>query len=343
MDDAKFLKRTLIVFSVAIAAVLLWEIGSLLLLLFGAVVIAVLIRSGGNAVAAHSRLSPRWASMVIVLIALLALIAMALLVGDEVATQFGELQRMLPEAFAKVREWLQRNELGRMLLPRLGEAASGDGDGVSAEGAVKTVSVTVTAISHIFAVILIAVYLSFNPGLYTRGLLALVPPARRATAAEALEVSGTALRRWLLGQAVSMVLVGILVGVGLWLAGVPLALALGILAGLLEFVPIAGPFIAAVPGILLAFSVSPLVAMYALVVYLVVQQLEGGVITPLAQRWSVSLPPALGLFAIVVFGLLFGIPGLLFATPLTVVVMVLVQRFYVNGGAPANQQAAIRS
>lgn len=330
MDDASFLKRTLIVFAVAIAAVLVWEIGSLLLLLFGAVVIAVVIRSGGNTIAAHTPLSPRWGSVVVVLLAVLTLIAMVALVGDEVATQFGELQQRLPEAFAKARDWLQRNPVGRTLLPQLGESGNGGGEGVSAVSALKGVSVTVTAISHIFVVLLIAVYLSFNPGLYQRGLLALVPPPRREAATEALDVSATALRRWLLGQLVSMVLVGTLCGIGLWIAGVPLALALGILAGALNFVPIAGPFLAAVPGILLAFSVSPLVAGYALAVYFVVQQLEGALITPLAQRWSVNLPPALGLFAIVVFVLLFGIPGILFATPLTVVVMVLIQRFYVD-------------
>ncbi|MCA1798462.1 MAG: AI-2E family transporter [Xanthomonadaceae bacterium] len=329
MDDATFLRRTLIVGVLVVAAALIWMLGSLLLLLFGAIVIAVVIRSAGNAIAAHSRLSPRWASVVVVLITTLAFVAMVMLVGDEVATQFGELQNRLPQAYAKVSEWVERSEFGQMLFPQLGDVESGEGEGVSAAGAAKTVAITVTAISHTVVVILIAIYLSFNPGLYTRGVLALVPPKRRPAVAEALDLSSTALRKWLVGQSVSMVLVGTMVGVGLWLIGVPLALALGILAGVLEFVPIAGPFIAAVPGILLAFAVSPLVAAYALGVYLIVQQLEGGLISPLAQRWSVSLPPALGLFAIVVFGMLFGIPGLLFATPLTVVLMVLVQKFWV--------------
>jgi predicted PurR-regulated permease PerM len=117
---------------------------------------------------------------------------------------------------------------------------------------------------------------------------------------------------------------------GLWLVGVPSPIALGVIAGLLDFVPFFGPIVAAIPGVLLGFQDSPQTALYAALVYLAVQQLEGNVLQPLAQRWAVHIPPASSLLAVVAFGLLFGIVGILFAVPLAVVTMVLVRKLYVE-------------
>jgi predicted PurR-regulated permease PerM len=127
-----------------------------------------------------------------------------------------------------------------------------------------------------------------------------------------------------------MLFVGVVTSIGLLLAGVPLAIPLGILSGVLDFVPVIGPFVAAIPGVLIAFAEGPQVALYAVLVYIAVQFIEGHFVIPLAQKWAVSMPPALALVAIVAFGVAFGLPGVLFALPLTVVAMVLVQKLYVE-------------
>jgi predicted PurR-regulated permease PerM len=134
----------------------------------------------------------------------------------------------------------------------------------------------------------------------------------------------------MLGTFVSMGVVGLVTGIGLWLIGVPSALALGLLAGLLEFVPIIGPIAASVPAILLAFSHSTEMALWTAGLFILVQQLEGNLIQPIVQRYAVDLPPALLLFSVVAGGLLFGIVGIIFAAPLTVVTFVLVKRLYVR-------------
>jgi predicted PurR-regulated permease PerM len=139
---------------------------------------------------------------------------------------------------------------------------------------------------------------------------------------------GGALRLWLLGQLASMVIVGVLTGVGLWLVGLPSPFVLGLLAGLAEFVPIIGPILAAIPGLVLALSYGTEMVVWVLAVYVIVQQIESYVILPVVQRKAVSLPPALTLFAVVAMGVLFGPLGLLFATPLTVVAFVLVKKLY---------------
>jgi predicted PurR-regulated permease PerM len=127
-----------------------------------------------------------------------------------------------------------------------------------------------------------------------------------------------------------MATVGIVIGIALELVGVRLALPLGILAALLEFVPVVGPIVSLTIGVLVSLAQGPDIALYAGIVYAVVLFVEGNVIIPLAQKWAVSLPPALGLVAIAVFGVLFGLIGVLFAMPLVVVVVALVQELYVQ-------------
>jgi predicted PurR-regulated permease PerM len=128
-----------------------------------------------------------------------------------------------------------------------------------------------------------------------------------------------------------MTIVGVLTATGLAIAGVPLALALGVLAGLLDFIPVVGPVLAIVPGIVLALSVDPHTAAWAAAVYIAVQQLENHLIVPMAQRWSVNLPPAISVLSILTLGVLFGVMGVLFGMPLTVVAMVLIKKLYVEG------------
>ena len=322
----EFVRRTLIVFGIALAVVAVWQLADLLLLVFRACVFAVVIRAGGDLAARYIPITPRWASMLVLVVVALVLGGLGYAVGDEVARQFNELRDRLPEALGSARDWVAQQPFGDTLLDSVDDASE---EGVSTGGAVETATKTFGVVSHLIVLVLIALYLSFTPTLYLNGLVSLVPETYRPETRRAFEQSGYVLRGWLLGQAVSMLSVGVLTGIGLWLAGVPLAFILGIVAGLLEFIPILGPILAAVPGILLAFAVGPTTALYAVGVYFLVQQLEAGIIMPLAQKWAVQLAPALGLFAILVFGMMFGMLGVLFGTPLTVVLIALVKEFYV--------------
>jgi len=141
---------------------------------------------------------------------------------------------------------------------------------------------------------------------------------------------GEALHAWLLGQFAAMVMVGTITGAGLALIGVPSWLALGLLAGVLEFVPILGPIAAAVPGLLMALSQGWDSFLLTAALYVLVQQLEGNLIIPLVLRRAVSLPPVLTIFAVVAFGTLFGWMGILLAAPLTVLAFTLVMKLWVR-------------
>ena len=140
--------------------------------------------------------------------------------------------------------------------------------------------------------------------------------------------SGKALRLWLRGQLIAMVVVGLLTGSGLWALGMPSALTLGLMAGVLEFIPFAGPILSAVPAVLLALAVSPDLALWVLLLYFAVQQFEGSPELRV-QQYAVDLPGVVLLFSLLAFGALFGTLGVILAAPLTVVTYVLIKRLYV--------------
>jgi predicted PurR-regulated permease PerM len=179
-------------------------------------------------------------------------------------------------------------------------------------------------------IVFLGVYLAFDPDFYLEGVLRLLPVRQRDHVRRALVETGEVLRKWLLAQLAAMVIVGVLAGATLAVLGVPLALVLGALAAVLEFIPVVGPFLFGIPGILVAFSRGPHLALATLIAYVVVQQVESNLIVPLLQRWAVRMPPVAGLLAVLVAGILLGPSGIIFAAPLAVVTMALVNHLYVE-------------
>jgi predicted PurR-regulated permease PerM len=179
-------------------------------------------------------------------------------------------------------------------------------------------------------IIVLAIYLAISPQLYIDGLIRLLPERRKDLGREVLAELAHALREWLIGRFASMFAVAILTGVGLWLIDLPSALALAVLAGLMSFVPYFGPIAATVPALLIALPGWPVEPLWVLLLYSGIQFIEGNLITPLVQRRMVSLPPVALLVAQLTIGYLFGLLGLLLATPLAVVIIVLVQILYIR-------------
>lgn len=151
--------------------------------------------------------------------------------------------------------------------------------------------VTTDALYVFFA----ALFLALAPKQHRHGLVKLVPKGWRPRARAVLRATGAALRGWLLGRFVAMVSVGVMVTLGLWALEIPAALLLGLLAFVLDFIPYLGPFLAAVPALLLAFTDSPMAVLWVAGLYLVVQHIESYVVTPVVQERAVELPPILTL------------------------------------------------
>lgn len=317
----------MIVLVLVVVALMLWKLVGLLILIFGAIVGACVLRT---CMMPLLRLgAPSWLALSAVMITLtLALGLISWAFGAQVSAELESLTDLLPEAWEQFQGRLE----GTQLAPLFNDAAERAGSVL--ENGISQVGMVVVSmgggIVSFFALIVGMVYFAAQPGVYRRGLLLLAPIKSRPRLAEALDESGKALRFWLGGQLVAMVVTGLLVGVSMWLLEVPAPIALGLIAGLLDFVPLVGPLIAAIPALLLAFTVSPQTALFVLIAYTIIQQIEGNILQPLVQQQAVHLPPAMLLFSLFAASTLFGVAGLLLAAPLTVVVFVLINRLYVT-------------
>ncbi len=191
-------------------------------------------------------------------------------------------------------------------------------------------STTLGVIIEVFVVLFLGVYLAVNPEKYVNGIVRLTPIARRERAREVLYALGYTLKWFMLGRLIAMIVVGIVTTIGLMLLNVPLALVFGVITTLLTFVPYIGPIVSAILPALVALTVSPTLALYVLLLYLVVQNLEGYLLTPLILQGVVSVPPALTIIAEVLGGILFGVLGIILATPFVAVLVVLVKMLYIE-------------
>lgn len=332
-------RQILVAIGLLALAVVLWRVSDVLVIAFGGIVLAALIRALSAPLAHRTGWRDRWCVLVVVIALLLFFAGLGWLFGQQAANQASQLQQQLPKALNKAAAAIEQTDTGRAMIHSI-QTSAADSKTLSNVGIAATAALH--GILDVILVLFLSVYFALDVRLYRDGVLRMVPPPHRSRLRRVLDDAGVALQKWLLGQAVAMITVGVLVGCGLALVGVPLAFALGVVASLFEFVPVVGPIIFSIPGLLLAFAQGPSTTLYAFIVYLVVQQFEGNVLIPLLQRWAVELPPVVGLLAIVAGGLLLGIPGIIFATPLAVVAMRLVKHLYVedaleNGSVPSTR------
>ena len=322
-----FIERLLIGLAIVGLALLLWQLRGLLILVFGSVLFAVILRVIANPIQRWLRLPDGLALLLAVLTVFTIIGAAFFLFGAELVRQASVLREAVPAAWQEIQQRLDAMGLGEPVREWT-EGMQANGGVLSNVGSVL-MSVS-NAITDTILLIVGGIFLAARPDLYRTGIIKLVPDEARSRVAQALDDVRRGLKLWLLGRLAAMVLVGLLTGIGLWLIGVPAALALGVVAALLEFIPFIGPIIAAIPAILLAMLIDPMTALWVALLYLGVQQLEGNVISPIVQHRAVDLPPALLLFSLVAAGLVFGILGVLLAEPLTATLFILVKRLYVR-------------
>ena len=331
--EQRVFRATAVVLATTAAAYVLWLLVDLLLLLFACALVSLILLTVTGAIRRRTRL-PFGVSLLLTVVALLALVGGAIVFfGATMQSEFAELATRLPDAWARVQVRLQSSGLGNTLIER---ARSFAPTGQTIVNAATTALATVGgALSGLAIVLVGGLYLAAQPTLYSTGLLRLIPAARRHRAAETLDAIAVSLRNWLKGQALGMLFVGVGTGLGLWLVGVPAAWAIGLVAGLAEFVPYAGILLAGVPAVVLAFGQGTDTGLWTIGVLVAVQQIQGNLVMPLLQNRMVDLPPAVTIFGIIAAGILFGAAGVLLATPLTIVVLVLIRRLYLREDADA--------
>lgn len=323
-DIVKSYERAVIFVSVALVPILVWYLFDVILIIMGAILVAALLEVGAEPFG-WIRL-PRWISLVLSAFVIICVVGGAVyLFGRGVASELQEVIRRVEMATNSIHATLRGSGLGKTILHQA-----------------QAVNIPVTTfIAGIFGggisflagtvvVVFTGAYLAAQPSIYRRGLGMLFPPRWRAEANETIDYLAGALRLWLLGQLIEMVIIGVLSAFSVWLIGLPSPIALGVIAGVAEFVPYLGPILAAIPALLVAVTVSLQAVLWTVVAYILIHQAEGHLVMPLIQRRMVYIPPAVMLVSIVALSFLFGPLAIVFAAPITVVLFVIITKLYVR-------------
>ena len=342
------LRAAALVIGLVLFLLLLWVAHDLIFITFLGILFGLAVGRGADFLE-RFRL-PRGVGAVLVVIAFLGLIVgLGAWAAPTLREQSGELQTQLPQALNRLEGWIDSHRdgvIGQIMPPPApaapaqptAEPPQPHGLSGSLQGQLGAVgrylfsflSSTVAVVAGLLLILFTAIYIGAEPGLYHKGLLHLFPHEARSRAAEVLGAIGFTLRRWLVAQLIMMASIGVATAIGLSLLGVKAALALGLIAGLLEFIPMLGPILSAVPGIAMAFLDSPQKALFVALVYWGVQFLEGHILQPLLMKRGVDLPPVVTLVGLSLMAIVFGFLGMLVAVPVLAAVMVAIKMLYVE-------------
>lgn len=326
-DIADFTRKLLILLAIVGMAALVLKLGYLLLLLFASAVVAVIIRLIAN-LFGRMGVGDGLATTFAVLVIFASLVGFGWVFGGLVSSQFSTLAEQIPDAVIRVQALLDDWGIDYDLQGAANDL-SGQASAIFQRAGGFMISAG-TVIADMVLVLAGAVFLAAQPGFYRRGLVRLLPKSSEDLAERTIDDCGRGLKLWLGGQLVASLFVGMIAFVGLTIIGVPSAFALALIAAAFELIPFIGPILAAIPAIVLGLSVSPMMGLWTLLLYVVLQQIEGNVLSPIIQKRAVELPPLVLLFSIFAAGALFGALGVILAAPLTVVGYVLVQHLYIG-------------
>jgi predicted PurR-regulated permease PerM len=339
------LRVTALVLGTIIALRFLWSVRTVVCVAFLGILFGLALGSGADR--AERWRVPRGASVpIIVLLVLAALVGVGALTAPRIASQLHEVREQVPEAIGQVERWIAKRQAGAMQLLQPDSTSQSARDqsrhpAVLREGVAQQAakvgerffaffSSTLAVLASLILILAISIYVGINPGLYHAGLMHLFPHRDRQRAGEVLSAIATTLRRWLVSQLIAMLVIGLVTTLALLLIGVRAAVALGVIAGLLEFIPYVGPILSAVPALAMGLLDGPEKALWVAVAYTAIQQAENHILIPLLMKEGVDIPPVVTILAQAAFALVLGFLGLLVAVPLVGAVLVAVKLLYVE-------------
>ncbi len=345
-------KVAAMVVGLTVLLLLLWHTRNLVLTIFLGVLFALAVSSGADRLQRYR--IPRGLAASLIVIAFLGVLgAFGSWIGPTVRTQTRELKTKLPEAIEKLEAWVKSrgggviatitglddeatparqtagtDSIAVVVSPAQGEESATLRDRLLSQlgGATRyflpVLTSTLAVAAGLILILFLAIYLAIDPGLYRRGLLRLVPRRSRPRADRTLSAIAVTLRKWLVTQLIAMVVIGVVTTLVLLALNVRAAVPLGILAGLLEFVPTLGPILSALPAIAMGFVDSPEKALAVTIAYVGIQFLENHLLIPILMKEGIDIPPALTIGAQALMAIVFGFLGLLVAVPLLAAVMI---------------------
>lgn len=315
---------------IALFAALLWFFMvtfSVFLLILAGVLIALFFHGFAILIERKLGFSHKIAMLTSVILTFLIISGLFWFTGSRIQQQITELAETLPATVSNAKEKLAVTALGQKILEK---TSSDEASGKAYAFASNFFNNTFGVFGDLYVVMFLGIFFTASPKTYINGFLKLIPLKARPKAESTIDKLGYTLTKWLKGQLFAMFLITSLTGIGLTILGMPMAIALALIAGLLNFIPNFGPLIAMVPAVLIALTQGVNTAIIVAVLYILVQVLESNIITPSIQKKLINIPPALTILAQLFMGILTGGWGLVLATPLVAIVMVIVQETYVK-------------
>lgn len=311
------------------------------LVIFAGVLFGIFLNGTSKQVARVLSLKYAPAFALVVTLLLVIVFATSLLLGSRIAASVDQFMQEYHNAQNQLLQRIDRSNWWKQAVDSMQQKQTSEMSikAVSAVTSTATVaaSVVVKTCSCILLDVILGFYFALQPHVYRQGILALFTGPTRQAMEETLDHLGETLWSWILGRLAGMVVIGVSSAVGLWLIGVPLPITLGVLAGLLTFVPNLGPLLSVVPPLLFSLQLGGFSWLYVLALYTALQFFESYFLTPAITQHQVGLPPGLTLSSQLLFGMLSGFLGLLLATPLTVVIQILFTDLYLKEPGNANE------
>jgi predicted PurR-regulated permease PerM len=326
-------------------ALIVWYAHDALLLVFAGILLALVLRSAGEWTAKALRIRTVFGVCVTAIAGFIFIGVGVAVLGNAVTVQITALRDTLPGAISDVVQHLRTTPIGLWIASNLPSASALLPDSanlLSRAGGI--LSGALGAIVAILVIVFVSIAGALEPDLYVNGIVQLFPARRRARIRSVLIETGHTMHTWFNARLLTMCITATLVTIGLTILHVPLAVGLGILAGVLAFIPNIGAFIAAAPAVILGFVQSPATALAVVIMYVIIHVLDDFVVAPVVERKVVKLPPILTLVSQIVLGIATGAVGVMLAAPLVAAGIVVVRRLWVEDVAdPALADISPRS
>lgn len=330
-NELSYLKKVWIkggIYALIVILILLFKATfSVFLLILAGALIAISLRGLSGFLCRKTKWKEGVCLSISVIGTILIVIGLVWLIGAKVQSQITELSDTLPKTIENAKAQLSQSPVGKKIVEK---ASSPQAIKKAQDLAGSFFKSTFGVFGDIYVVLFLGIFFTVSPGIYKKGIVQLIPKKRQQKGEDVLDKLGENLKKWLIGKIFAMAVVMILTAIGLAIIGVPMWLVLAIIAGLLNFIPNFGPLIAMIPAVLVGLMQSPSTAALVAGMYILIQVVESNFITPLVQQKLIKTPPALIITAQLLISPLTGGWGLVLATPLMVIIMILVQELYIK-------------
>jgi predicted PurR-regulated permease PerM len=316
-------KRAFVWLGMAAMLALCVMLAESLLVIFAGMVFAALIDGGARLLGRVLPIGRGWRIAIVLLLTVAFAVWVAMFAGSQISEQASQLPAILQAQIERGIIWLQAHgyHVDANNMQGLVERAMGGVAGVT-----KALGGVIGGVATTFLVIVLGIYFAVEPRLYQRGFAWMLPADKRSYFEGTAQLMGRALRRLLAGRLLGMVIEGFATWLMLQIYGVPMAALLGLLTGLLAFLPNIGAPISGGLMIMVGFSGGTDMGLYCVMVYAIIHLVDGNIIVPLVAKKTVDLAPALVMGAQLIMGVLFGVMGLILADPMVAMIKIWLER-----------------